>query len=157
MKASQLKSAVAAAVLFALSAVGAVAHEGHSRKATVPAAKVQTVTMEGELVDPQCWYTHNGEGAEHAGCAKMCARGGQDLAFLNQETGAQYGILAAGHGKNPNEGMFTHVGVRVRVKGTAYERGVNRGLIVQSVEPVAVGLFDGVKASGSSRVRGSGS
>lgn len=156
MKAKRWRGAVAAAVLLALSAPGAVAHEGHSRKATLPAARVQTVTMEGELIDPQCWFTHNGEGLEHAGCARMCARGGQDLAFLDQETGALYGILAAGHGKNPNEGMYTHVGVRVRVKGTAYERGVNRGLIVQSVEPAATGLFDGVKASGSSQVRRAG-
>ncbi len=153
MKANRWKGAVAAAALFALSASGAVAHEGHSPKATVPAAKVQTVTMEGELIDPQCWFTHNGEGLEHAGCARMCARGGQDLAFLDQETGALYGILAAGHGKNPNEGMYVHVGMRVRVKGTAYDRGGNRGLLVQSVEPLAVGLFEGVAASGSSHVR----
>ena len=156
MKAGRWKGVVAGAALLVLCAAGAVAHEGHTRKATLPAARVQTVILEGELVDPQCWFTHNGEGLEHAGCARMCARGGQDLAFLDHETGALYGILAAGHGKNPNEGKYAHVGMRVRVKGTAYDRGGNRGLLVQSVEPLAVGLFEGVEASGSSHARGAG-
>lgn len=138
------------AFLTLLAAGTALAHGDAGRKSSVPAAQVRPVTLEGELVDTQCWYTHNGEGREHADCARLCARGGQDLAFLDQQSGMLYSIIAQGHGKNPNEGMYAHVGKRVRVKGTAYTRAENRGLLVQSIAAVIGGPFEDVESSYSS-------
>jgi hypothetical protein len=120
------------------------AHEGHnhgkakpatarSAKAALPAATVTKVTFTGELIDTQCWFTHNGEGKDHAACAVRCAKGGQDLAFLDQATGEVHTIIAAGHGTNPNEGLYEHVGIPVRVRGTLYKRGPNRGLLLENV------------------------
>lgn len=129
-----------------LGAATAPAHEGHppgktsarpaAKAAAIPAATVEAVTLEGEIIDPQCWYTHNGEGPGHARCAVSCARGGQNLAFLDRRSGEVYTILAAAHGQNPNDGLYDHVGVPVSVKGTSYRRGANRGLIVESVQKV---------------------
>lgn len=99
----------------------------------LPAASVADVNLTGELIDPQCWFTHNGEGESHAKCAVICAKGGQDLAFLDSGTGEIYTLIATSHGSNPNDGMYEHVGVPVRVRGTAYQRGTNRGLLVESV------------------------
>ena len=133
----------------AIAASVAAAHEGHKHAdakptraaaarpaATKPAAAaVQSVQLTGELVDPQCWYTHNGEGKAHASCAVRCARGGQDLAFLDTRTGELYALLAVGHGKNPNDGLYDRVGVPVVVRGTSYRRGSNRALLLQQVTP----------------------
>src|SRR5262245_22230052 len=79
-------------------AAAAMAHEGHKQSqgkpATPPAtttsaattklpvAAVKKVDLVGELVDPQCWFTHNADGKDHAKCALNCAKGGQDLAFF---------------------------------------------------------------------------
>ena len=145
----------ALAVAALCGAVAGIAHEGHapakpaaeSKTSTaakaapaaakkLPAAAVKKVELIGELIDPQCWYTHNADGKDHAKCALNCAKGGQDLAFYDTRTGELHTLLALGHGKNPNEGMLDHIGVPVRVKGTSYQRGVNRALLVESVENV---------------------
>lgn len=103
-------------------------------KAKVPAASIAKVDLAGELIDPQCWYTHNGEGKGHAACAINCAKGGQDLAFLDMRNGEVHTLIATGHGKDPNDGLYDHVGVPVRVRGTLYKRGVNSGLLVENIE-----------------------
>jgi hypothetical protein len=143
---------VAIAIAAVCGAALVSAHEGHQnaqgKPATsttaaapaaakkLPAAAVKKVDMIGELVDPQCWFTHNADGKDHAKCALNCAKGGQDLAFFDSKTGELHTLLAVGHGKNPNEGMLAHIGVPVRVRGTSYQRGANRGLLVEKVEPV---------------------
>ena len=143
--------ALAAAIVAVCGAALVSAHEGHQKTqgkpgasataatpATVkklPAAAVKKVDMIGELIDPQCWFTHNADGKDHAKCALNCAKGGQDLAFYDASTGEVHTLLALGHGKNPNEGMLAHIGVPVRVRGTSYQRGVNRALLIEKVEP----------------------
>lgn len=128
------------------------AHEGHKHtkakpvastpakaapaKAALPAATVTKVALTGELIDTQCWFTHNGEGKDHAACAVKCAKGGQDLAFLDKATGEVHSLIAAGHGTNPNDGLYEHVGVPIRVRGTLYKRGPNRGLLLENVAQV---------------------
>lgn len=123
------------------AAVVVEAHKGEKHtKAAAPApaaaAAVTKVRLAGELVDPQCWFTHNGEGRKHADCAVTCARGGQNLAFLEKDTRDLYTLIAPGHGKNPNVGLYDHVGVPVHVRGTVYQRGTNRGLLLEGVERV---------------------
>jgi hypothetical protein len=119
----------------------AMAHEKDAQHGTVTAVHggsppPQEVTLRGELIDPQCYFTHASRGPEHASCARMCAQGGQDLAFLHEATGAVYPIVATGHGKNPNEGMLDAIGKAVQVKGTIYRMGKNAVLVVKSVTPV---------------------
>ena len=133
-------------ILVLVGVVGAVegvkAHDKHKHTnakaaTTTPArADVKKVSLTGELVDPQCWFTHNGEGKVHAKCAVMCARGGQDLAFLDSRTGELHTLIAAGHGKNPNDGLYDRVGMPVQIRGTLYQRGTNRGLLLEAVEKV---------------------
>jgi hypothetical protein len=132
---------VIVAVIGLVAAVAAVkAHEGHKHAKTKVAASpakplgVEKIRLSGEIIDPQCWFTHHGQGEDHVECAVNCARGGQDLAFLDTQSGELYTLLAPAHGKNPNVGLYEHVGVPVRVRGTAYQRGNNRGLIVEAVE-----------------------
>jgi hypothetical protein len=90
----------------------------------------RAVTLEGEIIDPQCYFTHGGQGLAHRDCALMCARGGQGLAFLNRAGGRVYPIIADRHGANPNDSLYAVVGYPVVVAGTLYEVRGQRALCV---------------------------
>jgi hypothetical protein len=94
----------------------------------------RTVTLEGEVIDPQCYFTHGGQGLAHRDCALMCARGGQGLAFLNRAGGRVYPIIAGRHGANPNDSLYAVVGYPVLVHGTLYEVRGQRALLVAYAE-----------------------
>lgn len=127
-------------VLVVIALAGTADAQKDHKPASTPAApfkpNAQQVTVTGEIVDPQCWFTHDGRGAKHRSCAQMCARGGQDLAILDSKTGRLYSILGAGHGVDPNKNLLDHVAVPVRVKGTVYTRGSNQAIVIQSVVPI---------------------
>jgi hypothetical protein len=97
----------------------------------------QAVTLEGEIIDPQCYFTHGGQGLSHRDCALMCARGGQSLAFLNRAGGRVYPIIAGRHGANPNDSLYAVVGYPVLVRGTLYEVRGQRALLVAHAERIA--------------------
>jgi hypothetical protein len=99
-------------------------------------AGARTVTMEGEIIDPQCWFTHGGSGPGHRDCALMCARGGQSLAFLNRAGQRVYPIIAATHGANPNDSLYAVVGYPVIVHGTLFARGGQQALVVSRAERI---------------------
>ena len=93
----------------------------------------ESVTMSGEIIDPQCYFTHGSRGAAHASCAAMCAKGGQGLAFLEDATGEVFPLIARAHGSNQNEGLVPHLGKPVQVRGVVYHNAGNAVLLVQSV------------------------
>ncbi len=126
---------VFAAVAFAAESVRS--HENHAGSSKLKAPPpTQAVTLRGELIDPLCYFTHASRGPEHANCARMCAKGGQNLAFLHDGTGIVYPLVAKGHGENPNHGLLDHIGNPVQVKGTIYRIGPNSALLVESVSAV---------------------
>jgi hypothetical protein len=97
-------------------------------------SRARSVTLEGEIIDPQCYFTHSGQGVAHRDCALLCARGGQSLAFLNRAGNRVYPIIAARHGANPNDSLYAVVGYPVIVHGVLYERNGQRALIVDRTE-----------------------
>jgi len=146
-----MKKTLMTVLVFGVLAAAAVsAHEGHkhatktaatAKRTTAQATpkldmKVQQVQVVGELVDPQCWFTHDGQGADHRDCAVMCAEGGQGLALYETTTGRLYPIIAGSHGGNPNKGLIEHVARPVRISGTVYSRGTNRALLVENIQRV---------------------
>ena len=120
------RRALLVALLLAIALLPAVSCGG-SRAA-------QAVTLEGEIIDPQCYFTHGGRGLGHRDCALLCARGGQGLAFLNRAGGRVYPIIADRHGANPNDSLYAVVGYPVLVRGTLYERQGQRALLVKNAE-----------------------
>ena len=97
------------------------------------APRIESVTMNGEIIDPQCYFTHDSRGAAHASCAAMCAKGGQGLSFLDDSTGTVYPLIAKSHGANQNDGLIPHLGKPVQVKGVVYRKAGNAVLLIQSV------------------------
>ena len=142
------KTLIAVGALGLLAAGLASAHEGHkhaakastppkaSAKAVTHPMKAQEIQIVGELVDPQCWFTHDGQGGDHRDCAVMCAEGGQDLSLYETKTGRLYAIISGTHGESPNKGLIEHVAFPVRVTGTLYSRGPNQALLVQNIQRV---------------------
>jgi hypothetical protein len=94
----------------------------------------RAVTLEGEIIDPQCYFTHGGQGPSHRDCALLCARGGQSLAFLNRAGGRVYPIIAGRHGANPNDSLYAVVGFPVLVQGTLYEVRGQHALLVSRAQ-----------------------
>jgi len=146
-----MKKTLLVLMLGMLIAAIAGAHEGHKHSQTkattaetakapakAPSLKTsaQQVQLVGEIVDPQCWFTHDGQGEAHRDCAVMCAEGGQGLALFETKTGRIYSIIANSHGANPNKGLIEHVAIPVKVTGTLFSRGSNQALLVQNVQPV---------------------
>lgn len=98
------------------------------------ALESRSVRLRGEIIDPQCYFTHDGRGADHASCAVFCARGGQDLAFLDEADGRVYPLIAATHGMDPNHGLYSHVGRAVDMEGVLFKRGATSFLLIQRVD-----------------------
>jgi hypothetical protein len=109
---------------------------GWTAGACSPASSPHGVTFEGEIIDPQCYFTHGGSGPAHRDCAVMCARGGQSLAFLNRANRRVYPIIAGRHGANPNDSLYAVVGYPVIVRGTLFERGGQSALLVDRAERI---------------------
>ena len=125
-----------AALFLALYAPSTRAHDRNAGTPE-PTAKVVSpppvqVTMIGEIIDPQCYFTHAARGKEHASCARTCARGGQDLAFLDEKSGRVYPLVARGHGQNPNDTVLALAGERARVSGTVYRIGQDMVLAIEN-------------------------
>ncbi len=98
------------------------------------AMESRSVSLRGEIIDPQCFFTHDGRGADHAACAVFCAKGGQDLAFLDESDGRVYPLIAATHGMDPNHGLYPYVGRAVDMQGMLFRRGPTAFLIIQRVD-----------------------
>ena len=143
---STLATFAALAALLLVAPPGAGAHPGgHASPKQEPdvvaratsagetiTAKVRTVTMQGEIVDPQCWIQHDGRGKAHTGCALACAKAGQTLAFLDDKSGTLYQLLAENHSSNPNEKWYGFVGKPVIVKGDVMARGGMNAIILRT-------------------------
>jgi hypothetical protein len=108
----------------------AVAAGGHVAKGMT--TTVKTVTMQGEIVDPQCWIQHDGRGTAHTGCALACAKSGQTLAFLDDKTGTLYQLLAENHSSDPNAKWYDLVGKPVIVKGDVMARGGMNAIVLKT-------------------------
>jgi hypothetical protein len=124
-----------AAALLALTILEAAAATHHGVKKSGPEAGKE-ITVKGELVDMNCFMAHNGEGKDHAQCARQCIRGGAPLG-LSTPDGKVY-LLVEDHSsfktKRPYSQARRLVTETVTIKGTAYQRGGVKTIVVDAVE-----------------------
>lgn len=106
----------------AVAAAALLAHEGHSGKTKIV----------GEVIDTVCYVSHDSRGADHAECARVCAREGISLGILEEKTGRVYLSLPVDH-SNPNAKLLDHIAQRVEVEGTPYRKGGLHGIFVEAV------------------------
>lgn len=121
----KITQALLIASLLLASPATLVGHEGHEEQGAEK-------TVVGEVIDPVCYLSHDSRGAEHAACARACAKQGVNLAIIEEKTGKIYMSLPVDH-SNPNSKLFDHIAQRVEVKGPVFRKGGLTGIFVQSI------------------------
>lgn len=92
----------------------------------------QTVTIQGEVLDSACYFTHDAKGTGHADCATKCVQKGIPMALLDSK-GELY-LLNEDHEKpKAYEQAKTMAAKKVTVTGKLIE---NKGWKVLFVEEV---------------------
>jgi hypothetical protein len=94
-------------------------------------------TLQGEIVDPASYLKEGARGLEMEDTTFEAVDGGQTLALLEDGTSNLYLFLGAEAGEDPNELAYDYVNQAVTVTGEIYERGGLRGIVADSVEPLA--------------------
>jgi hypothetical protein len=95
-------------------------------------AKLKPITITGTVVDTGCYIVHDGSGSDHEQCATECAKKGIPLAILDG-SGKLYLPLGVDHA-NPNTQLMPFIEKKVKVTGTAVERGGLSGIAIKTIE-----------------------
>lgn len=89
--------------------------------ATAPVVQAEEMSWTGEVLDLACYVAKGAKGADHAGCAKACAKGGQPMGLLTED--GTVVLLAASHQDGaPYEALKDWAGSTVVVTGELVER-----------------------------------
>jgi type 1 fimbria pilin len=75
------------------------------------------VTLTGQVIDVNCYTTHQTQGAQHKGCAVACANKGVALAILTTD-GTIYMPVSAKPADPQNSRMVQFAEGKVKVTGT---------------------------------------
>ena len=94
--------------------------------------------MTGAVINTGCYMSHNAKGASHAACAAMCAKLEVSLAIVD-DSGKIYLPVAADH-RNQNTRLMPFIEKRVKVTGTALDKGGVSGIALKTVELARSGL-----------------
>ena len=94
--------------------------------------KGKAVTITGTVVDTGCYMSHEAIGDKHIEWATACAKAGVPLAIVDA-AGKIYLPIAADH-KNANAKLMPFIEKKVKVTGTAMEKGGLQGIVIKTVE-----------------------
>ena len=92
------------------------------------------VTIKGEVIDQACFEGKNGaRGEDHSACAMMCAKRGNQMAIIEDESDTVYSI-SGDYAENKNEKLIPFVAAKVEAKGTVMEKDGKRWLNITSIK-----------------------
>jgi hypothetical protein len=92
------------------------------------------VTILGEIIDQPCYEGKGGaKGAGHQSCALACAKRGNQMAVLENETNTVYSI-EGDYSANKNEKLIPFVAEIVEVKGTVSEKDGKKWVTIASIK-----------------------
>jgi hypothetical protein len=96
----------------------------------------QEVTLVGEVLDLYCYMKHpaDGQGSEHAKCAKTCIRKGLPIGFLVD--GEVYLIIGKEH-ESAKDLVVDFAGTQSRLTGTLIEHDGVKAIEIAKIEKVA--------------------
>lgn len=109
---------------------------------TIPGIWLETrgvkKTVEGNIVDLNCYVEHAGFGSEHRNCAATCARSGLPMGFMDR-TGTTYLISGPGHVPltEVNRILASHVESTVLITGYFFEEQDLKLLAVERLTPAS--------------------
>jgi len=117
------------ALLIALSATPALAHEGH----TLPGEKVVVKTVTGEIVDMGCYLGHAASGESHVSCATKCLNQGMPMGLLTSN-GTLYLVTLDHDNADPYNNLKAMAGKQVTVTGELLTRSGMKGIEATTVK-----------------------
>jgi hypothetical protein len=122
-----MKAIVVAALVGMLYALGLAAEDA--------AAKKETVSIKGEVVDLRCYAGRGQKGTEHAACAAACIKRGVPAALLT-ENGELIILVSGGGGSADGLAALADgkVGVPVTARGQLTDKHGTKMLVVESIE-----------------------
>ena len=99
---------------------------------TLVRAEEKEKTIKGEVLDLACYLSQGAKGADHASCARSCAKGGQPMGLLSDD-GKVYTLIANHDNMKPFEDAKGLAGAHVEVKGKVYKQGALEGIEVLAI------------------------
>ncbi|TBR24899.1 hypothetical protein EPO15_03155 [bacterium] len=106
--------------------------KGHDH-GSATAAKGETVTLKGEVLDLACYMAHEGKGEKHAKCAQACLTGGAPAGILGAD--GTVTLLVEDHeAKKPYKMVLELAGKQAEVTGKKFTRGGLTGVVVSAVK-----------------------
>lgn len=90
--------------------------------------------IRGEVVETGCFVIGDRHGPDHRQCAIACARAGQDLGILDEETGLLHIEIRDQRDAPVPSALLGHVAERVEVRGRGWQRGGLQGIEIRQVQ-----------------------
>jgi len=97
-------------------------------------AESQPATIKGYVLDSACAFTKNLKKPISAECALACAKAGSQLVILTDDGRVYWPISDATPARGQNERLMEFAGRKVSVKGTVYQRGGSRAVVIATIE-----------------------
>jgi hypothetical protein len=107
---------------------------GTDRERPLPVSPSHEVTLDGEVVDFECYLRDGSRGERHKNCALTCRKNGGSLAIIQDQTGDLYPVAGNTAASDPGAAIAEFIGTRVAVRGQLYERAGARILVVEHAE-----------------------
>ncbi len=124
--------------MMACAAGLAVPLAGHPASPAVRPEAGQEIAVTGEVVETGCFVMAGRRGAQHRQCAISCARAGQPLGVLDDQTGTLYLAVLDRTAHVPQDPLAPLIAQRVELRGTLAERGGVSAILVKRVRPLDV-------------------
>jgi hypothetical protein len=97
-------------------------------------AAIETQTIKGYVLDSACAFTKNLKKPISSECAVACAKAGSPLVILTDDGTVYWPISDATPAHGQNERLMEFAGRRVSEKGTVYQRGGSRAVVIATIE-----------------------
>ena len=91
------------------------------------------MTVTGRVVDPACYIAAGLKGADHKGCAILCAKAGQAFGILDEENDVLYQVIEGSPGADPNKLLMDHVEEVITVKGMVFEKSNMKAIVPKEI------------------------
>ncbi len=93
----------------------------------------EEATVQGEVVDLECYIAKGSHGAEHKMCAQMCAKNGAPIGVLT-DSGSLFLLLGDHNNSDPYETAKKLAGARAEVSGKKFTNQGIPSIVVGSVK-----------------------
>jgi hypothetical protein len=93
----------------------------------------EDATIQGEIVDLECYIAKGSHGAEHKTCAQMCAKKGAPIGVLT-DSGQVFLLLHDHSNSDPYEAAKKLAGERAEVSGKKFSKQGIPSIVVGSVK-----------------------